>query len=79
MFGLGAMGRARHGRHGRAGHGTSWQGEVWHGTAGMAWTPQPTQERNLVDTTLLQVAINSALDVIWPMLPPAILDGLAYV
>lgn len=32
-----------------------------------------------MDPVTLQIFINSALDVIWPMLPPAILDGLAYV
>lgn len=32
-----------------------------------------------MDTTLWQVAINSALDVCWPILPPHVLDSLQYV
>ena len=31
------------------------------------------------DVIITQIVINSLLDVIWPVLPPAILDGLAYV
>lgn len=31
------------------------------------------------DTTLITVAINAFLDVIWPLLPTVVLDQLAYV
>ena len=31
------------------------------------------------DTTLITVAINAFLDVIWPILPPQILAQLQYV
>ena len=32
-----------------------------------------------MDPTLLQIAINSALDVCWPVLPPHVLAQLQYV
>lgn len=32
-----------------------------------------------MDTTLITVFINSALDVAWPLLPPEILAQLAWV
>ena len=32
-----------------------------------------------MDPTLLQITINHALDVIWPILPPHVLEALAYV
>lgn len=32
-----------------------------------------------MDPTLLQITINSMLDVIWPILPPHVLEALAYV
>lgn len=38
-----------------------------------------TRKDHLMDPITLQIFINTTLDVIWPMLPPAILDGLAYV
>lgn len=36
-------------------------------------------EQFFTDPTLLTVAINSALDVCWPVLPQPILDQLAWV
>ena len=32
-----------------------------------------------MDPTLWQITINHVLDVIWPILPPHILEQLAYV
>lgn len=32
-----------------------------------------------MDTTLITIAINAMLDVIWPILPASTLDALAYV
>lgn len=32
-----------------------------------------------MDPITLQILINSALDVIWPILPPHVLEALAYV
>lgn len=32
-----------------------------------------------MNTVMMQIAINSLLDVIWPILPPHILEQLAYV
>lgn len=32
-----------------------------------------------MDTTLIQVAVNAFLDIVWPYLPAAYLDALAYV
>ena len=40
---------------------------------------KPAYERNPVDTVTLQIFINSALNVIWPVLPPHVLDALQYV
>lgn len=33
----------------------------------------------MLDTALIQVAVYAFLDVVWPLLPPAILAELAYV
>lgn len=33
----------------------------------------------MLDPVLVQVAINAALDVCWPLLPPETLEALAYV
>lgn len=33
----------------------------------------------MIDTTLVTIAINATLDIIWIALPPATLDALAYV
>ena len=32
-----------------------------------------------MNTVMTQIAINSLLDVVWPLLPPVVLDQLAYV
>lgn len=32
-----------------------------------------------MDTATLQLAINAVIDVIWPFLPPVVLDQLSYV
>lgn len=32
-----------------------------------------------MNTVMTQIAINSLLDVVWPLLPPALLEQLAYV
>lgn len=32
-----------------------------------------------MDPTLLQITINQILNVIWPILPPHVLEALAYV
>lgn len=33
----------------------------------------------MFDPVLIQVAVNSALDVVWPVLHPDVLDALSYV
>lgn len=40
---------------------------------------EKTMQQLFTDPTLLTVAINSALDVCWPVLPQPILDQLAWV
>lgn len=32
-----------------------------------------------MNTVMTQIAINSLLDVVWPLLPPSVLAQLAYV
>ena len=32
-----------------------------------------------MNTVMTQIAINSLLDVVWPLLPPSLLEQLAYV
>lgn len=32
-----------------------------------------------MNTAMTQIAINSLLDVVWPLLPPTLLEQLAYV
>lgn len=32
-----------------------------------------------LDPVLAQIAINAFLDIIWPLLPPPVLEALAYV
>ncbi len=32
-----------------------------------------------MNTVMTQIAINSLLDVVWPLLPPVVLEQLAYV
>lgn len=40
---------------------------------------KPSYERNPMDSVTLQITINHMLDVIWPILPPHILEALTYV
>lgn len=32
-----------------------------------------------MNTVMTQIAINSLLDVVWPLFPPVVLEQLAYV
>lgn len=32
-----------------------------------------------MDTITTQIALNAMLDIIWPLLPPAVLSQLAYI
>lgn len=32
-----------------------------------------------MNTAMTQIAIHAVLDVVWPLLPPALLEQLAYV
>lgn len=32
-----------------------------------------------MNTVMTQITINSLLDVVWPLLPPSLLEQLAYV
>lgn len=42
-------------------------------------TPPKRKEKNMNNPVQTQLALHAVLDVIWPILPPHVLEALAYV